>query len=119
MEPWLERILKFLEFVVVAGITIAIIFAVVHEVRWVLWGVTQSPIARQDRLRSAIVLINENWRLGLILFVPLFYRTLREFLSRAEEIAGIKASPRAAAGLKRRHNPSEFKQSSPARTKEH
>jgi hypothetical protein len=34
---------------------------------------------------------NENWKIGLLLLVPLFYRTVRAFLERVEEFMGMKA----------------------------
>jgi hypothetical protein len=43
-------------------------------------------------------MLNGNWKIGLLLLIPLFFRTVRTFLERAEKFAGIEA-PRAPAAV--------------------
>ncbi len=96
IEPWLERCLKALEFITVAGLAIFISSVAIYLGGWVIWG--SLPADRHTRTSQALSMLNENWKIGLILLIPLFYRTIRAFLERAEEFAGIKA-PRQPVAL--------------------
>lgn len=89
VEPWLDRCLKIVEFLTVAGLAGVVFTIAIYETFWVLWGCT--PSARQDRVQTVLTMLNGNWKIGLLLLIPLFYRTVRAFLQRAEEFAGIKA----------------------------
>jgi hypothetical protein len=89
LELCLDRSLNILEFLTVAGLAIVVITAAVYEACWVFWGCAES--ARQTRMQTALAVLNKNWKIGLLLLIPLFYRTVRAFLQRAEEFAGIKA----------------------------
>jgi CMP-N-acetylneuraminic acid synthetase len=61
----------------------------IYETYCVLFG--SPPSDRQMRMQNALTMLNGNWKIGLLLLIPLFYRTVRAFLQRAEEFAGIKA----------------------------
>ena len=89
VELCLDRCLTILEFLTVAGLAIVVVTAAVYETCWVFWGCLQSD--RQARMQTALDILNKNWKIGLLLLIPLFYRTVRAFLQRAEEFAGIKA----------------------------
>src|ERR1039458_2091239 len=89
-EPSFERWLKFFEFVVVAGTVAAVIAALAFEGIWILFGLPApvtytSAMNAQDRLQRVVVSLNANWKLGLMLLIPLFYRTIRAILERMEE----------------------------------
>lgn len=111
-EPWFEsnvellfdRCLKVLEFLTVAGIAIVVIISAIYETSWVLWGCL--PPDRQTRMQNALAMLNGNWKIGLLLLIPLFYRTVRAFLQRVEEVAGIKA-PRLPSAERIRKIPSQ------------
>lgn len=89
VELWIDRCLKVLEFLIVAGLAIVVFTGAIYETCWVLWG--SLPSDRQTRMQNALTMLNGNWKIGLLLLIPLFYRTVRAFLLRAEEFAGIKA----------------------------
>ena len=89
VELWLDRVLKILEFLTVAGLAAVVFTSAIYETYWVLWGCL--PSDRQTRMQSVLAMLNGNWKIGLLLLIPLFYRTVRAFLQRAEEFAGIKA----------------------------
>ena len=59
----------------------------VYEIGWVIFAGAD----RQLRLNDALKLLSNNWKAGVLLLVPLFYRTIRAFLERVEEVAGMKA----------------------------
>ena len=88
VEPWLDRVLKFLEVVIVLVLAVVILAVTGYEIVWVFRG-NQWP--SQVRLEAALKALNENWKVVLLLLVPLFYRTIRGFLERVEEFAGAKA----------------------------
>ena len=89
VELWFDRCLRTLEFVTVAGLAIAVLTLATYETYWVLWGHLLAD--RQTRMQNVVGMLNGNWKIGLLLLIPLFYRTVRAFLQRAEEFAGIKA----------------------------
>ncbi len=89
VETYLDRLLRLLEFLTVAGLAIVIFAGAIYEMWWVLCGSLASD--RQTRMQNALAMLNGNWKIGLLLLIPLFYRTVRAFLQRAEEFAGIKA----------------------------
>jgi hypothetical protein len=107
VEPWLDRLLKCLEVMVVLVLAFAILVATGFEIIWVFRG-DQWP--SQGRLATLLKGLNENWKVVFLLLVPLFYRTVRGFLERVEEFAGAKAprSPKSASPEK--PNPPELPQ---------
>jgi len=90
VEPVLDRCLRVLEFLTVSGIAFIVLTAAIYETGWVLWGF--SPPDRQTRMQTALTVLNGNWKVGLLLLIPLFYRTVRAFLQRVEEFAGMRTS---------------------------
>ena len=42
-------------------------------------------------MAHALRALNENWKVSLLLLIPLFYRTVRTFLERVEKAWGIEA----------------------------
>jgi hypothetical protein len=38
--------------------------------------------------------MNENWKVGLLILLPLFYRPIRTFLEELREAFGMKRTPR-------------------------
>jgi hypothetical protein len=89
VEPWLDRCLRALEFAIVAALAAVVFLAAIYEIHWIIGG--GPPSERQTRIQSVLTTLNQNWKIGLLLLIPLFYRTVRAFLQRAEEFAGIKA----------------------------
>lgn len=103
IEPFFDGSLRIVEFLTVIGIAIVILLVAFSEGYWILWGALGSD--RQSRLQSVLSLLNGNWKIGLLLLIPLFYRTIRAFLERAEEFAGIKAPREALAMGRAKPNP--------------
>jgi|SRR5882724_1978242 len=110
VEPWLDRCLKIVEFLTVAGLAGVVFTTAIYETYWVLWGFT--PSDRQDRVQTVLGMLNGNWKIGLLLLIPLFYRTVRAFLQRAEEFAGIKAPRQPVASHIRKRKPASEHNSS-------
>jgi hypothetical protein len=65
-----------------------------------LWG------GRQQRLADSLKMLNENWKVGLLILVPLFFRTIRAFLERVEKAFGMEA-PRKPVATSEGTNPPE------------
>ena len=91
VRPWLDRTLELLEVFTVLIVVVAIGVAALYTAYWVYFD---QPSLRQSRLSAAVKSLNDNWRVGLILAIPLFYRTIRGILERLEEFGGAKMSPR-------------------------
>ncbi len=75
---------------------------------WVLKG--PEYLSRQSRLQAILTMLSENWKIGLVLLIPLFYRTIRGFLERAEKFAGITAPHAPVAQGPSVQNPSPRQQ---------
>ena len=46
--------------------------------------------------RDVIAFVAQNWKIVLILMIPLFYQTVRTFLEEVQEAWGIKRTPKQA-----------------------
>lgn len=103
-EPWLDRILECLEVAMVLMLAAGILAAAAYELFWIFCG---DPSVRQARLAAVLKGLNENWKAGLLLLIPLFYRTIRGFLERVEEFGGAKAPRRPKSTLQEKPNPVE------------
>ncbi len=86
--PWANRILSTIEVVTVVLLAIAIFFAIFCQVFWIVFGTDVQPL--HARLSDVAKSLIENWKAGLLLLIPLFYRSIRSFLERVEEFAGMK-----------------------------
>lgn len=95
-----DKILLAVEILTVIVLAVLICLAIGYEVYWIIRA--DNPEVRQQRFISAFNLFNSNWKLGVLLLVPLFYRTIRKFLERVEKVAGMTARPPRKA-IKRRN----------------
>lgn len=77
-----DNFLKAVELMSVAAIAGAMWIAALFIGVWVLFG---SGDAQKARLGKAINSINLNWKIGLLLLIPLFFRTIRTILERMEK----------------------------------
>jgi hypothetical protein len=87
-ERWSDKLLRVGEVSVVISITFTALLAVGYGLFWLGWCNQQTRAIRLTGLAKAL---NENWKVILILLVPLFYRTVRMFLERVQKVAGIEA----------------------------
>src|SRR5467141_3562904 len=60
VEPWLDRCLKFLEFLTAAGLASVVFAMAFFEMCWVFWG--RIPSERQTRMQDALTMLNGNWK---------------------------------------------------------
>lgn len=49
--------------------------------------------------KDVIGFVSQNWKIVLILMIPLFYQTVRTFLEEVQEAWGIKRTPKQALNL--------------------
>jgi hypothetical protein len=82
-ELFLDRALKACEAFTVILLTVTLLGFICYQAAWVAW----SP---QERIKSTLTMLNENWKVGLLLLVPLFYRTVRMFLQRVRKFLGME-----------------------------
>jgi hypothetical protein len=68
-----------MELVSVVLVFLSMVFAAGFTVLWVACGIGDG---QKSRLVEAVHEINLNWKMGLFLLIPLFYRTIREILER-------------------------------------
>ena len=111
VEPWFDRVLLCIEVTMVLVLAIAILAGAVYEAIWILCG---DPKGRHLQLEATLKTLNENWKAGLLLLIPLFYRTIRGFLERVEEFAGAKAPRKPKSTLEETPNPPELTQPAPS-----
>ena len=64
----------FLEVVVVSLICSAVVFLGFSAFVWVLWGFADTPMEVIHRLHRIFKSLDEHWKSGLILLLPLLYR---------------------------------------------
>jgi hypothetical protein len=89
LPDWLNWLLLVVEPSVVLVIALALGYATYR----LLFG--QQPAGEeQTRFFFLIREVNDNWKAAVLLLILLFYRTVRDFLQRAEKAFGIEA-PRA------------------------
>ncbi len=88
LEPQLDKYLKFGEVLVVATISLFMCLFVLYEMFWIALAFDME--ARQERLATILKMLSDNWKAGLLLLVPLFYRTIRMFLERVKRFAGME-----------------------------
>ena len=84
-----DRILSTVETVTVVLLALGVYSVVIYELWWIWFGAEAGT--RASRLEVVAKMLNENWKAELLLLIPLFYRTIRGFLERVEEFAGMKA----------------------------
>jgi hypothetical protein len=84
-----DLVLRWGEVCIVVLIAVVVIAATLYQVLWIVFAMDWPT--REARLSTSLRMLNEDWKVGLILLVPLFYRTIRAFLERVEEAFGMKA----------------------------
>lgn len=100
--PWAEKLLSTIEVSTVVLLALAIYSSIFFQLGWILCGTDVQPL--HARVSEVAKSLNENWKAGLLLLIPLFYRSVRSFLERVEEFAGMKT--RQAQEKKKGPNPS-------------
>jgi hypothetical protein len=100
-ELGFDRCLKISEAVVVITITFVLVLLVGLEVHWV-W-IAPDPTNRQQRIEGALKMVNENWKVGILIIVPLFYRVVRMFLERVRKAGWLEIAE--SEGVVKTQNP--------------
>ena len=106
----LDRILSFFEGVTAIIVTIPICFSILFVIYWIVVGADEKTTVNgiHDRLVQAFSEAHKNWKAGLLLLIPLFYRPARMFLLLVEEAWGVKTGPRTPGQRETRPNPPEM-----------
>lgn len=103
VNRYLDESMAFVETGAVVAIALGAAFVAAYLFLWVVWpgllGTSQHRLARIGRF------LNANWRATLLLVVPLFYRTIRQFMERVVKFAGMEANPPIRG--RARHNPAK------------
>ncbi len=87
-EEWLTHFEVFTVF----SILLVAVLSVLHEIWWRVCG---GPWPEgHARFGNALGQLDSHWKLALGLLVPLFYRTIRQFLQEAENIFGVNRPKR-------------------------
>jgi hypothetical protein len=82
---WLDWVLSVIEPCVVLAITFSIAYAT-----YIMLFAPDGRGLHLFRIAWVLTALNDNWKIVLILLVPLFYRTIRVFLEEVVEFAGMK-----------------------------
>ena len=83
-----DRLLRLGEVCIVLSITFVVLLMVVYGLFWLAWCNQET---RAVRLAGMAKVLNDNWKVALLLLIPLFYRTIRVFLERVEKAWGMEA----------------------------
>jgi hypothetical protein len=86
-EIFLDRCVSCGEAVIVLSLLLVIVSAIFFETVWILWPGSD----HQTRFNQVLKNLNDNWKVGLVVLIPLFFRAIRAFLERLEEVGGVKA----------------------------
>jgi hypothetical protein len=105
VEPWFDRFLNLAEVSIVLLIALIVLVTTSYQIIWII-AACDGP-TRQIRLTNSMKMLNDNWKVGLLLIVPLFFRTIRAFLERVEEFWGMKAPRTPSAVTSGGTNPQE------------
>jgi hypothetical protein len=89
LVPSFLRIVELIMLALVTGVIVSVVWVLGY---YMLHGPEDSP--RMLRMARVLALVDEHWKVGLLLLIPLFYRTVRAFLERVEEAWGVKAPRR-------------------------
>jgi hypothetical protein len=106
-ETLFDRILKTVEIIVVLSVTGLLFFLVGREAHWA-WSAC-GPKERQQRIEVALKMLHDDWKVGLLILVPLFYRTVRMFLERVRKAFGIELQ-QPDEGVVKKPNPKAAKE---------
>lgn len=99
----ISRLPEFLDWLLaVIEPLIVIVSAIGYGGYWLAFGPETDP--RHARMLALLTAVDENWKVVVLLAVPLFYRTVRRFLEQVEELWGVKR-PRRVAQVERAPNP--------------
>jgi hypothetical protein len=96
-ELGFDKCLKISEATVVITITLVLVLLIGREVHWV-W-IACDPFSRQQRIETALRMVNDNWKVGILILIPLFYRTTRMFLQRVRKAWWFEAEPEGEVKL--------------------
>ncbi len=83
-EIYMDRALKACEALIVISLTVVLLGFVVYQIVWIMAGCVQ------ERINSTFKMLNDYWKVGLLLLVPLFYRTVRMFLEKVRKFLGME-----------------------------
>jgi hypothetical protein len=75
-----------------AAIAFLVVLVILLWIGFELWWnfMACDPMTKQERICKTLKMVNDNWKAGLLILIPLFYRTVRMFLEEVQEIAGMK-----------------------------
>ncbi|MGD1090292.1 MAG: hypothetical protein ABR955_16435, partial [Verrucomicrobiota bacterium] len=91
-DSFLNTLLKWAEVTSVLLVAALIWLTVVLLIAWIVFG---AGGYQNQRMTTVLTGLNVNWKLGFLLLIPLFYRTIGEVLERIEEGPGGTKFPKA------------------------
>jgi hypothetical protein len=77
-----ENWLWLFELVMVGGLLVFILSSFIILLLWIFFGVCSGIY---ERLAETVKFLNDNWKVCLLIFLPLFFRPLRKFLLNLKE----------------------------------
>jgi hypothetical protein len=84
-DLFLNSLLKWAEVISVLLVAVLIWIAVSFSAVYIIFGAGGN---QETRTTTVLTRLNVNWKLGFLLLIPLFYRTIRDILERIEEAPG-------------------------------
>lgn len=80
---WADSCFRYLEACTVIGIVVLAASACGYELFWIVTGGAWRDA--HARFADALTQVDAHWKIGLALLIPLFYRTIRQFMEEMEE----------------------------------
>ena len=72
-----NRWLRWIEFSLALFLGLAVLFVIIHLGFWIFFGFGGFV---HERVISIVHGINNNWKVSIVVLIPLFYRPIRKFL---------------------------------------
>ena len=101
LPQWLNWLLSVVEPLIVLAIT----FVIGYAAYWLVFGLNATD--KHTRMIQAMEVINNNWKVALIVLLLLFYRTVRIFIEQAEELWIVKRKKPMVGEQQEQPNPQE------------
>lgn len=85
-----DGFIHLLEFLIISSLSIAILSIIFYYLFWIFFGIGDEI---SDRMSDILQQINDNWKIFIIIIIPIFLRPIRILLEQPEKMKGILHPP--------------------------
>jgi len=87
-ESWQNVSIRFCETILVLTIALCLFSFVCFEFWWNFLACNSIP--RPARMEMTLKMLHENWKAGLLVLIPLFYRPIRTFAEKLKKMGSLE-----------------------------